>query len=79
MRRLVIGRGLTLTLIGVGAGLLLGSAVTAFLSVIFYGARAFDLRVLGATAGLLALVAMAASWWPARYAMRVDPMTVLKR
>lgn len=79
MRRLVLGRGLRLTSIGLGGGLLLSMALTAFLSSIFYGVRAFDLRVLGVTAALLGGVAVAASWWPARDAMRVDPMTVLKR
>jgi putative ABC transport system permease protein len=79
MRRLVLGRGLRLTSIGLGAGMALAMAMTSFLSSLFYGIRPFDLRVLGMTAALLGGVAIAASWWPARSAMRVDPMTVLKR
>jgi putative ABC transport system permease protein len=79
MRRLVLGRGLRLTSIGLGAGLILAIPLTAFLSSIFYGVHAFDLRVLGTTGALLGGVAIAASWWPARSAMHVDPMTVLKR
>ncbi|MEO6237401.1 MAG: ADOP family duplicated permease, partial [Vicinamibacterales bacterium] len=69
MRRLVLGRGLKLTSIGLGAGLMLAIPLTAFLSSIFYGVHAFDLRVLGTTAALLGGVAIAASWWPARRAM----------
>jgi putative ABC transport system permease protein len=77
--RLVLGRGLRLASVGIGAGLILAALMTTFLSSIFYGARALDVRVLGLTAALLGAVALAASWWPARTAMRVDPMTVLKR
>jgi putative ABC transport system permease protein len=79
VRRLVLGRGLRLSSIGLGAGVALAAAMTTFLSSIFYGVRAIDPALLGATAALLFLVALAASWWPARSAMRVDPMTILKR
>jgi putative ABC transport system permease protein len=79
VRRLVLGSGLRLASLGIGAGLMLAVVLTMFLSSIFYGVHAFDLRVLGVTAGLLGAVALAASWLPARSAMRVDPMTVLRR
>jgi ABC-type antimicrobial peptide transport system permease subunit len=77
--RLVLGRGLRLVSAGIGAGLMLAVALTAFLSSIFDRVQPLDLRVLGLTAAFLALVALAASWSPARTAMRMDPMTVLKR
>jgi putative ABC transport system permease protein len=79
VRRLMLGRGLTVAAAGVGAGLMLATALTAFLSSIFLGVRAFDVRLLGAAVALLGGVTLLASWWPARRAMRVDPMVTLKQ
>jgi putative ABC transport system permease protein len=76
--RLVLARGLRLASFGVGAGLMMASALTAFLSSIFLGVRAFDGLVLASAAALLGSVALAASWWPARRAIHVDPMVTLK-
>ena len=76
--RLVLTRGLGLALAGIAVGVLLASALTAFLSSVFLGVRAFDGSVLGTAAALLGLVAVLSSWWPARRAMRVEPMTALK-
>ena len=76
--RLVLARGLRLASFGVGAGLMMASALTAFLSSVFLGVRAFDGLVLAGAAALLGGVSLAASWWPARRAMHVDPMVMLK-
>jgi putative ABC transport system permease protein len=77
--RLVLARGLTLASAGVAAGLVLASALTAFLSSIFLGVRAFDGAVLSGAVVLLGGVTLLSSWWPARRAMRVDPMVTLKQ
>jgi putative ABC transport system permease protein len=77
--RLVLARSLILTSAGIGAGLLLASALTAFLSSIFRGVRAFDGIVLTGAVTLLGAVALLSSWLPARHAMRVDPMVTLKQ
>jgi putative ABC transport system permease protein len=77
--RLVLGRGLSLAAGGVAVGIVLASALTAFLSSVFLGVRVFDGSVLTAAAALLAAVALLSSWWPARWAMRLDPMIVLKQ
>lgn len=76
--RLILGNAMRLVSAGVGVGLLLAIAVTTFLSSIFFGLQPFDLRVFGAASSLLAAVALAAAWWPARTAGRVDPMSALK-
>lgn len=76
--RLVLARGLSLAAVGVAVGVLLASALTAFLSSVFMGVRAFDGAVLTAAASLLAAVALLSSWWPARWAMRLDPIVMLK-
>jgi len=79
VRRLMLGRGLSVAAAGIAAGLVLATALTAFLSSIFLGVRAFDARVLVAAVSLLGGVTLLASWWPARRAMRVDPMVTLKQ
>jgi len=77
--RLTLTRALSLASAGVGVGVLLASTLTAFLSSIFLGVRAFDGLALGTAAALLVAVTVLSSWWPARRAMRVDPMVTLKR
>jgi putative ABC transport system permease protein len=77
--RLVLARGLGLTAAGVAAGLLLAGGLTAFLSSIFLGVRAFDGAVLVTAVALLGAVALVSSWLPARRAMGVDPMVTLKQ
>jgi ABC-type antimicrobial peptide transport system permease subunit len=76
--RLVLARGVFITSIGVGGGLVLATAMTAFLASVLLGVRPFDVPALTAAAALLGAVALLASWWPARWAMRVDPMITLK-
>jgi putative ABC transport system permease protein len=76
--RLVLARGGSLASVGIGAGLLLATALTAFLSSVLLGVRAFDVSVLTTVAALLGAVALLSSWWPARRAMRVDPMITLR-
>jgi hypothetical protein len=77
--RVVLARGLGLTAAGLAAGLLLAGGLTAFLSSIFLGVRAFDSAILVAAVALLGAVALVSSWWPARRAMSVDPMVTLKQ
>ena len=76
--RLVLARAMKVTTVGIGAGLPMACALTAFLSSIFLGVRAFDAPVLVGAVALLGTVALLSSWWPARRAMRVDPMVTLK-
>ncbi len=78
VHRLVLGRGLLVSLAGIGGGLILASVMTSLLTVIFYGVRPFDLRILAGAAALLAATSLFASWWPARRATRLDPMAVLR-
>jgi putative ABC transport system permease protein len=77
--QLVLTRGVRLASAGVVGGTLLASALTAFLSSVFLGVRAFDATVLITAAALLVAVAMLSSWWPARRATRVDPMITLRQ
>ena len=76
--RLVLARGAILASLGIAGGLFLATALTAFLASIFLGVRAFDVSVLATSAAVLGGVALLSSWWPARCAMRVDPMITLR-
>ncbi len=76
--KLVLGQGLTLTMIGVTNGLALALALTRFLSSFLFGVSAADPITFAAIALLLAVVAVTASFLPARRAMGVDTITALR-
>ena len=69
-----------LRLVAVGVGL--GAVGLLFASGpirhMLYGVSVFDLSTLAATAGLLALVVLIATFWPARRAASVDPMQAMR-
>ncbi|MGH9750125.1 MAG: ABC transporter permease [Candidatus Polarisedimenticolia bacterium] len=75
---LVVGRAMLLTSIGIAAGVAGALGLTRILSSMLFGVGARDPLTLIATAVLLAAVAMAACWVPARRAARVDPMVALR-
>jgi putative ABC transport system permease protein len=76
--RLVVGQGLRLC----GAGLALGLAgallVTRLLETLLYGVTPLDPGTFFGVPAILLLVALAASYLPARRAARVDPILALR-
>jgi predicted permease len=76
--RLVVGQGLRLSLIGIGAGLVAALGLTRLMSSMLYGVRPTDLVTFVAVSLLLAGVAVLASYVPARRAMKVDPIVALR-
>ncbi len=75
---MVLAEGLRITELGILGGLLLSVAAVNLLRGFLFGLSPFD-PVAFATAGMAWLiVAMLASWYPARRATWVDPLTALK-
>ena len=75
---LILAHGLKLALIGVAIGVGASLALTRFMSSLLFGISATDPLTFAAVAILLAIVALAASYIPARRAMKVDPMVALR-
>lgn len=78
IRNLVLVSGVKLALIGSVLGLLGAIAVARLLAAGHPGMRLHSPSVLAATTLLLILVALLASWLPARRATRINPMDALR-
>ena len=76
--RLVLGQGTRLALIGITTGVGVALAATRALTSSLYGVTATDPATFLAVAILFGLVAVVASYIPARRATRVDPMAALR-
>lgn len=76
--RLVLGQGLSLTLIGVGAGLISAYALTRLMASLLYGVTATDYLTFASVSGMLITVGVAASYVPARRATKVNPTIALR-
>jgi len=72
--RLVLGQGLFVIAVGLAFGLLLAFAATRVIAGFLYGVGATDLLTFGAVPLLLGIVALGASYIPARRATKVDPL-----
>jgi len=71
--RLMLSHGLKLAGIGVAIGLALAYLLTRFLGSLLFGVKAGDPWTLAAVAAILALVALIATYLPARRAAATDP------
>jgi predicted permease len=75
---MVLRQGIRLTAIGIVIGMALALAVTRVLSSILYGISASDPVTFAGVTLALALVAMLASYLPARRAARLEPIRALR-
>ncbi|HXO19395.1 MAG TPA: ABC transporter permease [Thermoanaerobaculia bacterium] len=77
--RMVIRRGLSLTLVGLGVGLAGARALSGFLSGLLYGIESADPLTYALVPPAFLAVALLACYLPARRAAGLDPSTVLKQ
>ena len=76
--RMVVGEGARLAVLGVAIGIAASFVITRLLSSLLFGISATDPITFAGVAALLSLVALLASYIPARRAMRLDPNTALR-
>lgn len=76
--RLIIRQGMTLTLIGVAAGLIAAFATTRLIKGLLFGVSATDPLTFLMIAAMLIITAGLACYIPARRATKVDPIKSLR-
>lgn len=75
---MVVQEGMVLALGGIVAGLAASYWLTRLMSSLLYGIKATDPRIFAAASATLALTVLFASWWPARKAAGIEPVTALR-
>jgi len=78
VRKMVLGEGLVIAVLGTGLGILASFFVANVLSSVLYEVEPHDPVVFVGVPVFLSLVALAAVSIPARRASRVDPMETLR-
>jgi putative ABC transport system permease protein len=78
VRRLVVGQAMTLAGIGLAIGLGAALLLSSTLEKMLFNLSSTDPSTFAAVAGVLFIVALVASWLPARRAARVDPVVALR-
>ena len=74
----VVGQGMLLALIGIVVGLGVAWGITRLMQNLLFGIGANDPITFITVSFVLALIALLACYFPARRAMRVDPITALR-
>jgi putative ABC transport system permease protein len=77
--RLMVGKGLYLSLIGIAIGLLAAFAFTRILASMLVEVKPTDPVTFASVAVLFMVIAFLASWLPALRAARLDPTTALRQ
>jgi len=78
VRRMVLSEGGALLAVGLAAGVVGALLTSRLLRGLLFGVAPHDPVTLGAVAGIIAAVGLAACWLPAARAARVDPAVALR-
>jgi len=78
LRRLVLGETAVLAGVASLVGLAIAGGGSGLVQALLYDIAPRDARVLAVAVGTVAAVALAAAWWPARRAARVNPIDALR-
>ncbi len=78
VRRMVVGRGLTIAAVGLAAGWLAAFFASRWLEKFLYGVSGTDPLTFAAVPAVLLLIALVACLVPASRALRVDPIKALR-
>jgi putative ABC transport system permease protein len=76
--KLVVGEGAQLAAMGIGIGLVVAFPLMRIISRLLFGVNAADPVTFGATALVILLVTVVASYLPALRAIKVDPVVALR-
>jgi len=78
VKAMFLRRGLLLAGVGTALGLAAATGLSRLMSSLLFGVAPLDPATYGATAAVLLVAAMAATYIPARRAATVDPMETLR-
>ena len=76
---MILGQGGKFAAIGLGLGVAMSMALGQLLSKLLFGVTPFDVPTLLAVPAVLGAATLAAAWLPARRAMRLDPVAVIRQ
>jgi ABC-type antimicrobial peptide transport system permease subunit len=78
IRKLIVGRGMILTWIGIAAGIAAAFSLSKLISGFLFGVTAHDPLVFVAAPLLLIAVGFLAAWLPSRRAAQFSPTVLLR-
>jgi putative ABC transport system permease protein len=76
--KLVVGRGLVLTLLGIVSGIAGAFALTRLMTGLLFGVTPTDATTFATVSASLVIVSLLACYIPARRATKVDPLVALR-
>jgi ABC-type antimicrobial peptide transport system permease subunit len=79
IRRMILKQGGAMAAVGLLIGVALSLMLGQLLSKLLFGVTPFDLPTLIAVPTVLGAATVTASWLPARRAMRLDPVSVIRQ
>jgi predicted permease len=78
VRRMFVYRGLILSGVGIALGTVVAAGITRWISSLLFGVTPLDAATFAASAAMLIVAALVASYIPARRAAAVDPVETLR-